>query len=206
MIFRRRTSEATVNKLEAMLGPTLGAVVSFFLEILQIAVLAVVIIFITRHFLVLPFIVKGASMEPNFYDNEYLIVDEVTFRLREPERGEIVVFHPPTESEEQYYIKRVIGLPGETVIVADGKVTIENNEYPNGVVLDEAYLDDITTLSDRTTLGPNEYYLMGDNRDHSLDSRSFGAVPKANIVGRVWLRGLPLERAQTFPVPDYQYE
>ncbi|MFA6591515.1 MAG: signal peptidase I [Patescibacteria group bacterium] len=205
MIFRRRTPATTISALERMLGPTLGAVASFFLEIVQIAVLALVIIVITRHFLILPFIVKGASMEPNFHDNEYLIVDEVTFRLRDPERGEIIVFHPPG-NEKQYYIKRVIGLPGEKVNVGGGRVTISNKEFPNGVPLPEEYLTQPTIgQPDELTLGANQYFVMGDNRDHSLDSRVFGAVPRGNIVGRVWIRGLPLDKAGTFMVPQYQY-
>lgn len=204
MMFRRRPSEATQNTLERLLGPTLGAVAMFVVEIVQIGVLALVIILITRHFLILPFIVKGASMEPNFHDNEYLIVDEVTYRLREPERGEIVVFHPPG-NEGQYYIKRVIGLPGEKVEVRDGKVAVYNSEYPNGVVLDEEYLTEVTVGSDVVTLGTDEYYLMGDNRDSSLDSRAFGPVPKDHVVGRVWLRGLPLEKAGTFLIPEYNF-
>jgi signal peptidase I len=204
MIFRRRTKEATANAFEKALGPTLGAIATFGVEIVQIAVLALVIIVITRHFLILPFIVKGASMEPNFHDNEYLIVDEMTYRFREPERGEIVVFHPPG-NEGQYYIKRVIGLPGEKVEVRNGTVTIYNGEYPNGTVLNETYLTETTTGSDLVTLGENEYYLMGDNRDASLDSRMFGYVPKDNLVGRVWIRGLPLEKATAFNAPTYEY-
>jgi signal peptidase I len=204
MLFRRRTGEPGVGTLERMLGPTFGAVAAFLLEIVQISVLALVIILITRHFLILPFIVKGASMEPNFHDNEYLIVDEVTYRVRQPERGEIVVFHPPG-NEGQYYIKRVIGLPGETVEVRDGKVFISNEEFPNGVTLPEEYLTETTVGRDMVTLQEGEYYLMGDNRDASLDSRTFGPVPKANIVGRVWLRGLPLEKAGTFLAPEYNY-
>jgi len=204
MLFRKNSAEVGPSTLERILGPTLGAVGNFFLEIAQIAILALVIILITRHFLILPFIVKGASMEPNFHDNEYLIVDEVTYRVRTPERGEIVVFHPP-KNEGQYYIKRIIGLPGERVEVKNGKVVIYNDQFPSGVTLPEEYLTEITTGSDSVTLGRDQYYLMGDNRNASLDSRSFGYVPKGNIIGRVWIRGLPLEKAGTFMTPVYQY-
>jgi signal peptidase I len=205
MLFRRKASSPDApSTLERMLGPTLGAVANFFLEIAQIAILALVIILITRHFLILPFIVKGASMEPNFHDNEYLIVDEVTYRFREPVRGEIVVFHPPG-NEGQYYIKRIIGLPGERVELKEGKITIYNATYPSGVTLPEEYLTEVTGGRDSVTLGEGQYYVMGDNRDASLDSRSFGAVPKGNIVGRVWIRGLPLEKAGTFMAPVYNY-
>lgn len=189
--------------MERFFGPTLGAVATFVLEIVQIAALALAIILPVRYFLVQPFVVAGVSMEPNFKDGEYLIIDELTFHLRQPERGEIVVFHPPTSAEKQFYIKRVIGLPGETVEVNDGKITIYNEANPNGFVLTEAYLDDYTPGRDSETLGEDEYYLMGDNRDESFDSRAIGPIPFANFVGRVWIRGLPLERIGSFSVPEY---
>lgn len=176
----------------------------FVVEIAQIAIFALAIILPVRYFLIQPFIVKGASMEPNFYDSEYLIVDELTYRFRDPERGEIVVFRPPNH-EDQYYIKRVIGLPGETVEVRNGKVTIFNDEYPNGVTLDETYIDEITQGKERVTMSDDEYFLLGDNRDASLDSRYFGAVTRGNLIGRVWVRGLPVERATTFDVPSYNF-
>ncbi len=201
--FRRSGSAQAQPILERLLGPTLGAVAAFVLEIVQIAALALAIIIPVRYFLVQPFIVKGESMEPNFHDNEYLIIDELTFRFREPERGEIVVFHPPGANDSQYYIKRVIGLPGETIEVKDGKVIVANEENPNGFILEEDYLDDYTPGRDRRVVGLDEYYLLGDNRDASLDSRAFGPVPKDNIVGRVWIRGLPLEKIGTFSLPEY---
>lgn len=202
--FDRKKGESTPSFMERMLGPTLGAVATFVLEIVQIAALALAIILPVRYFLVQPFIVKGVSMEPNFEDGEYLIIDELTFHFREPERGEIVVFHPPSSDEKQFYIKRVIGLPGETVEVNDGKVTIYNASNPNGFTLTEPYLDSYTTGRDKETLGEGEYYLMGDNRDASFDSRAFGPVPRTNFTGRVWVRGLPLEKMSSFPIPEYQ--
>jgi len=203
MFFRRRNADDP-GFATRVLGPTLGAVLMFVAEIVQIAVFALAIILPVRYFLIQPFIVKGASMEPNFYDSEYLIVDELTYRFREPVRGEIVVFRPPNH-EDQYYIKRVIGLPGETVEVRSGKVTIFNDEYPNGATLQETYIDEVTQGKERVTVGADEYFLLGDNRDASLDSRYFGAVEKNMIIGRVWVRGLPLERASTFDVPTYRF-
>lgn len=202
--FDRNRSANTTSFMERMFGPTLGAIATFILEIVQIAALALAIILPVRYFLVQPFIVKGVSMEPNFEDGQYLIIDELTFHFREPERGEIVVFHPPSSDEKQFYIKRVIGLPGETVEVNDGKVTVYNEQNPNGFTLTEAYLDEYTTGRDKETLGENEYYLMGDNRDASFDSRAFGPVTREHFIGRVWIRGLPLEKIGSFPVPDYQ--
>ncbi len=201
--FRRQKSTLPPSLPERLLGPTLGAVVTFLLEIVQIAALALAIILPVRYFLVQPFVVAGVSMEPNFADGEYLIIDELSFRLREPERGEIVVFHPPSGEEKQFYIKRVIGLPGEEVEVNAGKITIYNQQNPNGFVLTESYIDDYTPGRDSETLGADEYYLMGDNRDASFDSRAFGPVPEENLIGRVWLRGLPLEKIGSFPAPQY---
>ncbi len=183
-------------------GPTLGAFALFIAEIVQIAVLALAIILPVRYFLIQPFVVKGASMEPNFYDSEYLIIDELTFRFRNPERGEIVVFRPP-QHDDQYYIKRVIGLPGETIEIRNGLITIYNDEYPNGFTLEESYITEVTEGRDRRTLAADEYYLLGDNRDASLDSRYFGAVNIDEFIGRVWVRGLPFDRVSTFDIPEY---
>lgn len=202
MLFSRKEGLTEDHKFFKWFGPTLGAFALFVAEIVQIAVLALAIILPVRYFLIQPFVVKGASMEPNFYDSEYLIIDELTFHFRNPERGEIVVFRPPQHTD-QYYIKRVIGLPGETVEIRNGVITIYNAENPNGFALTETYISEVTEGRDRRTLGPDEYYVMGDNRDASLDSRYFGAVPRDNLVGRVWVRGLPLDRASTFDVPTY---
>src|SRR5262249_39462486 len=150
--------------------------------------ISLVIIIPVRWLLIQPFYVQGASMEPNFFDHEYLIIDELSYRFREPQRGEVVVFHYPNDTK-QFFIKRVIGLPGETVEIAEGKVKIYNTEHPNGIVIDETtYLDqDFTAASQTVTLKAGEYYVLGDNRSSSLDSRFFGAVNRKYVVGRVWV-------------------
>lgn len=190
------------DKLYDRLGPVGGAVASFALEVVQIVLISSAIIVPIRYFLVQPFYVKGASMEPNFYDHEYLIVDELTFRFREPDRGEIVVFRYPRDPS-QFFIKRIVAMPGETIEITGGNVMIYNTQHPNGQVLEEAYLGETTTGKTRVTLGADEYYLLGDNRDSSLDSRSFGPVSRGSIIGRVWVRGLPLSRIGTFELPSY---
>lgn len=187
-------------------GPVAGAVAVFVLEVLQIVIISAAIIVPIRYFLIQPFYVKGASMEPNFYDHEYLIIDELSYRLRDPIRGEIVVFRYPRDPS-QFFIKRVIGLPGETIEVTGGQVVVFNDEFPNGKVLDEdVYLDDaLTQGKKKLSLAADEYMVFGDNRDESLDSRSFGPVKREEIVGRVWVRGLPLSRVGTFDVPEYNF-
>jgi len=185
------------------LGPTLGAIALFILEVVQIVIISAAIIIPIRYFLIQPFYVKGASMEPNYFDHEYLIIDEISYRFDDPERGEIVVFRYP-ENPSEFFIKRVIGLPGETIEITDGKVIIYNNDNPSGVVLDEMYLDVEQTFGKkRVSLNEDEFFVLGDNRDKSLDSRTFGPIRRSDIVGRVWLRGLPLSRIDVFDLPDY---
>ncbi len=143
-------------------------------------------------------------MEPNFYDHEYLIIDEISYRFNNPARGDIVVFRYPRDPS-QFFIKRVIGLPGETVEVGHGRVKIYNDTHPNGEYLDETtYLDqDATASTETVTLKENEFFLLGDNRAASLDSRFFGPVDRKAIVGRVWLRGYPIDRWKHFEAPSY---
>ena len=185
------------------IGPTATAITLFILEVLQIIIISSAIIIPIRYYLIQPFYVKGASMEPSFYDQEYLIIDELSFRFREPHRGETVVFRYPKDPDE-YFIKRVVAIPGETVEVNNGTVKIYNDENPNGLLLDESYLEGERTFGKkRVTLSANEYYVLGDNRDESLDSRSFGPIKEEHLIGRVWVRGLPLNRIQTFDLPEY---
>lgn len=192
-------------KPEEKRGPSLlSRAMEFAGELLHVVVISLAIIVPVRYFLIQPFYVKGASMEPNFYDHEYLIIDEISYRLHQPERGEIVVFRYPNDPR-QYFIKRIIGLPGERVRVSGGQVWLYNVRYPEGTVLNETeYLGTLYTGGDRDIqLGPDEYFLMGDNRGASLDSRSFGAVPRSFIVGRVWFRGWPPEKIKVFSeTPD----
>lgn len=180
----------------------IGAAGLFFLELIKVAVLAGITIGLVRYFLFKPFYVKGQSMEPTFYEHEYLIIDEITYRFREPERGEIVVFRAPGDHKD-FYLKRVLGLPGERVKVEDNKVIIFNEEYPQGVVVPETYLDEQTAGSVSVTLGPDQYFVMGDNRSASYDSRRFGPISRDTIIGRTWFRGWPFRRVTTFSTPDY---
>ncbi|MFH1522990.1 MAG: signal peptidase I [Patescibacteria group bacterium] len=181
---------------------------SFTFELIKIVVISLAIIIPVRYFLIQPFYVKGASMEPNFYDHEYLIIDEITYRFKEPQRGDIIVFRYPRNPQE-YFIKRIIGLPGEKIQIENGEVYIYNDEYPEGINLDEKYLfNDTKTYSlteEVISLSGKEYYTLGDNRNSSKDSRSFGPVNESFITGRVLLRGWPFNRISLFETPDYEY-
>lgn len=175
---------------------------NFFLslwDIFKVAITALVLAGVVRYFLVQPFFVEGASMEPNFETGEYLLIDEVSYYFRSVERGEVVVFHYPLDTSK-YYIKRVIGLPGETVEIKNGKVFIYNDKNPNGFSVDEKYLPEklITDGQLKKKLGNNEYFVLGDNRSRSSDSRIWGALSKDDIVGRTWIRAWPIGRAEVF--------
>lgn len=180
------------------------AISEFFWEMVRVAIISLAIILPVRYFLVQPFYVKGASMEPNFHDHEYLIIDEISYRFNEPQRGDIVVFKYPKDPK-QYFIKRVIGLPGEKVKIQDGNI------YVNGVKLEETYLpDNLETLLPLRGYGDielasDEFFLLGDNRNQSLDSRVFGPVKREFIVGRTWIRGWPFNKITIFSTPDYKY-
>lgn len=167
---------------------------TFLWELVKVVVISLAIILPIRYFLIQPFYVKGASMEPNFEDHDYLLIDEISFRLRAPQRGEVVVFHYPRD-RRQFFIKRVVGLPGEQLLVEDGRVWVaEADATP--VELAEPYLasGSITNGHIDVSLGDNEFYVLGDNRGSSLDSRSFGPVDKSDLVGRILLRGWPFDR------------
>ncbi len=161
-------------------------------EFLRLALIAAAIAIPIRYFVAQPFIVRGASMEPNFYDLDYLVIDELSYYFREPERGEVVVFHYPLNPSE-YFIKRVIGLPGETVEVRASGVTIINGDHPDGFELDESYLPKglKERLDGTFTLGPGEFVVLGDNRPFSSDSRTWGTLDRKYITGRVVFRAWP---------------
>ncbi|PIP17066.1 MAG: signal peptidase I [Candidatus Portnoybacteria bacterium CG23_combo_of_CG06-09_8_20_14_all_37_13] len=166
---------------------------NFWKEFIKALIISVVLAFAIRYFLVQPFKVQGASMEPSFYANDYLIVDEFTPRFATYQRGDIVVF----KHNSSFYIKRIIGLPGEKIEIKDNKI------YINDLILNETYLIENTSGSININLQEDEYFVLGDNRDASSDSRSWGILDKSLIIGRVWLRLLPLSKIDKFNAPSY---
>lgn len=179
----------------------------FFWELIKAFLIAMAIIVPIRYFLVQPFFVRGASMEPNFDDGEYLIVDQLSYRFREPVRGEVIVFHYP-QQPSQFFIKRIVGLPGERVVIEDGKVEIFSDMYKQGVLLDETeYLPaEVRTggVVD-VQLEEDQYFVLGDNRPASSDSRSWGTLDREEIVGRTWVRAFPFDRINIFEAQEPGY-
>jgi len=174
---------------------------TFVWDLIKTGVIIFIIAFALRYFAVQPFIVDGESMMPNFVNNEYLLAEKITYLTGEPKRGDVVIFRYPKDPSVSY-IKRVIGLPDETVKIKDNKVTIINLDNPKGMELDEQYLGaGSVTLAEGTangvyskTLSENEYFVLGDNRQHSSDSREWGILPRSNMIGRAWLTITPLDK------------
>ncbi len=151
----------------------------FFWDLLKIFIVALVIIVPFRMFVAEPFVVSGSSMVPTFHNGDYLVVDRLSYRFSPPKRGDVIVLKFPKDTS-QFFIKRIIGLPGDTVKFSQGHVVIVNSQYPEGLVLNEPYLSSPTeTLgqSMATPLGSNEYFVLGDNRTASSDSRVWGILP-----------------------------
>ncbi|MFA7170068.1 MAG: signal peptidase I [Candidatus Paceibacterota bacterium] len=174
-------------------------------ETIRVVIVSLIIIFIVRSFVIQPFFVKGASMEPNFEDGNYLIVNEIGYRLESPNRGDVIVFKYPNDPSE-YFIKRVIGLPGESIEIKNNKITIYNAEHLDGFVLDEsAYLPSTTVTSGTIfeTLGDTEYYVLGDNRIASSDSRRWGKLDNRFIIGKAWVRAWPFDDFRVFGMENY---
>jgi len=187
---------------------------SFLWEVIKVFFWALVIIVPVRVFLFQPFFVQGASMEPNFEDGDYLIINELGYKqsniniggihiftansFKDLNRYDVAVFRYPV-NPQQFFIKRVIGLPGEEVKVENGKVSIYNAQNPDGFVLDEnKYLSPnlFTTGNLDVKLGQDQYFVLGDNRKASYDSRAWGAVPESDIIGKVLIRAWPISKAE----------
>ena len=176
----------------------------FFWEIAKIIIIAFLIVAPIRYFVFQPFFVKGQSMEPNFQNGNYLIIDELSYRFRGPQRGEVIVFKYPN-NPSQRYIKRIIGLPGETVRVQSGKVDIYNKNGIPQIMTESDYLSEsVLTAGDlEINLNQDEYFVLGDNRPFSSDSRSWGTLPSKDIIGRVFLRAWPLTALAKVAAPAY---
>ncbi len=171
---------------------------NFFVELLKFFIIAVVIVIPIRFWIAQPFIVSGASMNPTFGTGQYLIIDELSYHFSNPQRGEVVIFRYPLKTSE-FFIKRVIGLPGETVTIENGKVYITGADKIEHA-LQEPYIINLGNGADRSvTLGADQYFVMGDNRPDSSDSRVWGPVPRTDVVGRAFVRLLPFTAISVWP-------
>jgi len=170
-----------------------------FLDIVRFSLIALIIVIPIRTFIAQPFIVSGASMESTFHTGEYLIVDQLSYELSSPKRGEVIVFRYPKDPSK-FFIKRVIALPGETITIEGSTVRISNPQYPNGFILDEPYIKSMENGVDLTeVLGEREYFVMGDNRDQSSDSRFWGVLQEERIIGRAFVRLFPPSQLDYLP-------
>lgn len=167
-------------------------------DLIKFAIIAILIVIPVRVFIAQPFIVSGASMFPTFKDSNYLIIDEISYRIKEPQRYDVIVFRYP-ENHKKFFIKRIIGLPNETVKIIGSEITIINDKHPEGFVLTEPYVKNTSSNELTYELKSDEYYVMGDNRSASSDSRFWGPVKKELIIGKAFLRLLPINNIGIFP-------
>ena len=180
------------------------SIINFFMDFLETIVVALSVFVVVYLFLVQPHEVKGSSMEPNFHDSEYILTDKISYRFVEPKRGDVIIFKAPRNPDVDY-IKRVIGLPGDKVKVEAGYV------YVNGKKLNEYYLKDNTLLfagsfmqeGVEITVPDGQYFVMGDNRPHSSDSREFGTIEQKSIIGRAVVRYWPIPEIGVIPAIKY---
>lgn len=185
----------------------LKAAGAFIWDLVKILIIAFFIIIPFRMFVAEPFMVSGSSMLPNFRNNDYLIIDRMSYRTGAPQRGDVIVLMYPKDND-QFYIKRIIGLPGDTVKFSGGQVMIYNDQNPKGFILEEgSYLPKgLETNSNTPSFGPlgsDEYFVLGDNRLASSDSRFWGILPRKDIVGKVWVRVYPFSTFGTIKTPTY---
>lgn len=182
----------------------MGKVGKFIFDTIQVLVFAMSIFAFIYLLILQPHKINGLSMMPNFPDKEFLLTDKVTYRYKDPQRGDVIVFKPPTNKEEEF-IKRIIGLPGDTVKIDNGKV------YINGILLVEEYIaSDVYTAGGfflreglTTEVKTDSYFVMGDNRPHSSDSREWGLISEKDITGRAWVVYWPISNAGTVELPIY---
>ena len=214
---RKPQSDVTVNdyvekeveddsKQEFFLVKIFRSGINFVFDFLETIVVALSVFVVIYLFIVQPHEVKGSSMEPTFQNNEYIITDKISYRFGKPNRGDVVIFKAPVNPDVDY-IKRIIGLPGETVMVQSGRI------YIDGKMLNEPYLEDLTPIFPGgfikegvvVSIPENHYFVMGDNRPHSSDSREFGPIEKKLIIGRAVFRYWPINNLGLIPGANYRF-
>jgi len=189
------TEPAPADQTPPPLGQSFG-IRSWLQEFLETLLLALVIFFVINT-ITGRYQVHGQSMDPNLHDGQYLIASKITYWLHPPERGDIVVLHPPEGQGSVPYIKRVIGLPGDRVQIYDGRVWV------NGVALHEPYINDPPAYVGEWTVAPNEYFVLGDNRNNSSDSHAWGLLPREQVIGKAIFCYWPPK--YWGPIPHYSF-
>jgi signal peptidase I len=167
-------------------------------DIIKFALIALIIVVPIRMFIAQPFVVSGDSMIPTFHDGEYLIVDELSYIIGNPSREDVIIFRYPNDTK-RFFIKRIIGMPNEEIKIKNGEVTVINKENPDGFTLKEPYIDEKFNTTTSFKTGENEYFVLGDNRNRSSDSRVWGILPGKLIIGRAYLRLLPVKEISYLP-------
>jgi len=167
-------------------------------EFVRYAIIAILIVVPFRIFIAQPYVVSGSSMDPTFKDADYLIVDQLSKRFEEPARESVVIIKYPNDPSK-FFIKRLIAFPNEKVLIKDGIVTVFNSEHPNGILVNDSFVVYKKSENFSVELGVDEYFVMGDNRAGSSDSRMWGPVPKKYIIGRPIVRLLPLNKIDFWP-------
>ena len=167
-------------------------------DLIKFAIIALIIVIPIRMFVAQPFVVSGESMFPTFHDGEYLIVDELSYNLGSPHRGDVIIFRYPNDTK-RFFIKRIIGMPNEEININGGNITIINKENPKGFVLEEPYINEQFDTTATYKTGEGEFFVMGDNRNRSSDSRTWGLLSRKLMIGRTYLRLLPFKSIAYLP-------
>ena len=166
----------------------------FFLDLLEVFVTSFAIFLFIYLLILQPHKIKGDSMEPNYHDGEYLLTDKLTYRLKDPARGDVIVFKPPVSQDEEY-IKRIIALPGETISIKNGKYYINGKQLQENYIPSSIYTNGKSFLPNNTekSIPPNSYFVSGDNRESSSDSRYWGFINRESITGKAWFIYWPIK-------------
>jgi len=188
-------TDTTVEPEEPSLTRSFG-LRSWLQDALETLLLAAILFFVINT-LTGRYQVHGQSMEPSLHDGQFLIASKVTYWLHPPERGDVIVLDPPNRTSEVPYIKRVIGLPGDLVEVKDRRVWV------NGVALNEPYIAEPPNYPGNWVVGEGEYFVLGDNRNNSSDSHSWGLLPEDNILGKAFFSYWPPE--SWGEIPHYSF-
>jgi signal peptidase I len=167
-------------------------------DLIRFAIIALAIVVPIRMFIAQPFVVSGESMFPTFNDGQYLIVDEISYIVGTPHRGDVIIFRYPNETK-RFFIKRIIGMPNEEILINNGEVVIVNKDNKDGFKLQESYINESFNTTETYKTKDDEYFVMGDNRNRSLDSRAWGILPQKLIIGRAYLRLLPFKEISYLP-------